>query len=297
MFDDPDGLDVDAAWGPYATRDAIKRGDWRKIDRLRYDSYAESKFRDLERLYNGYDSRNWWTRNVWDAQGASQQLGSIANREADLNRIIKEGPWAVKHDESVKAHTLQVAMQTHLPTVAAGLGGVTMVQSAFSNANAVIQGSHLAAQYAKSSASLAFGAATAAPAEAEESILPSLGPGAASEYDPAFLGEGAEVGAVRVRGNLGRDQGREFRVDQLMTYEFDPDQPSHVRGWLKQERRLIEQGRLDSPRTPPGYVQAHGRTTPAREGFDYSNSRLQLEELNKLEEGVRRHHEAALLQD
>jgi RHS repeat-associated protein len=131
------------------------------------------------------------------------------------------------------------------------------------------------------------------PFAAEGSEQFSIGPGAASEFDPATLGEGAEAGAVRVRGNLGKEQGREFRTDQLSTYEFDPNQPSHIRGWLKQERRLVEQGRLDAPRTPPGFVQAHGRQTPAQEGFDYSNSRMQTEELNKLEEAMRRRYEAA----
>jgi len=83
-------------------------------------------------------------------------------------------------------------------------------------------------------------------------------------------------------------QGREFRRDWLEVNEFDPKQPRHVRGWLEQERNLVEKGRLESPRTPPGYVQGHGRETPAREGFDYSNARLQGEDLNKLEESVRR---------
>ncbi|QDT69090.1 Bifunctional hemolysin/adenylate cyclase precursor [Planctomycetes bacterium MalM25] len=83
--------------------------------------------------------------------------------------------------------------------------------------------------------------------------------------------------------NLGQQQGRQGRVDQLRDYEFDPSQPKHVRGWLKNERR-----RGGAPRTPPGFVQAHGRNTPAREGFDYSNTRLQNEGLNKLEESVRR---------
>jgi hypothetical protein len=164
MFDDPDGLDVDAAWGPYATRDAIKRGDWRKIERLRYDSYAEAKFLDLERLYNGYDSRNWFTRNVWDAQGASQQLGSIANREADLNRIIKEGPWAVKHDEVTKAHTLKVAVETYLPALAAAASAPSAVQGAFANANATINASlefaQISAQSARSAMSLKLGQVT-----------------------------------------------------------------------------------------------------------------------------------------
>jgi hypothetical protein len=33
---------------------------------------------------------------------------------------------------------------------------------------------------------------------------------------------------------------------------------------------------------------AHGRATPARVGFDYSNSRLQGIDLNRLEEFIRR---------
>lgn len=37
-----------------------------------------------------------------------------------------------------------------------------------------------------------------------------------------------------------------------------------------------------------GYELGHGRSTPAREGFDYSNSRLQGIDLNALEEEVRR---------
>ncbi len=98
------------------------------------------------------------------------------------------------------------------------------------------------------------------------------------------------VSGVRNRGSrLGQEQGREFRTDQLQLHEFDASQPKHVRGWLENERRRIASGNgSSSPRNPPGYVLGHGRTTPAREGYDYSNSRLQLSELNKLEETVRR---------
>ena len=98
-------------------------------------------------------------------------------------------------------------------------------------------------------------------------------------------------GGTRQRGpNLGQQQGREFRVDSLELYEFDPKVPKPVRGWLENERRRIagSGGGPLTPRNPPGYVQGHGRTTPAREGFDYSNSRLQGEDLNKLEESIRR---------
>jgi len=83
-------------------------------------------------------------------------------------------------------------------------------------------------------------------------------------------------------------QGREFRQDWLQLHEFDVLQPRHIRGWLKNERRMIDQGRLAGARNPPGYVMAHGMNTPARHGFDYSNATLSLETLNKLEERLRR---------
>jgi hypothetical protein len=106
-------------------------------------------------------------------------------------------------------------------------------------------------------------------------------------------GNGGDCGSAPAgthdRGpNLGQQQGREFRTDQLGLMEFDPNIPAHVRGWLRNERRMIEQGRITEPRTPSGYQMGHGRTTPAREGYDYSNSRLQSTDLNALEESVRR---------
>jgi hypothetical protein len=45
--------------------------------------------------------------------------------------------------------------------------------------------------------------------------------------------------------------------------------------------------RSDGPVMPKGFVLAQRRTTPAREGYDHSDARLQAEELNKLEESVR----------
>src|SRR5204863_6764445 len=36
-YTDAMGLDVDSRWGPNATREAIVRGDWRKIALLAYD--------------------------------------------------------------------------------------------------------------------------------------------------------------------------------------------------------------------------------------------------------------------
>jgi RHS repeat-associated protein len=94
---------------------------------------------------------------------------------------------------------------------------------------------------------------------------------------------------LRIRPNLPQHQGREFRIDQLELLEFDPNAPAHVRGWLANERRRITRGGTPSePAVPPGYELGHGRTTPAREGYDYTNSQLQGIDLNQLQERVRR---------
>jgi RHS repeat-associated protein len=85
-----------------------------------------------------------------------------------------------------------------------------------------------------------------------------------------------------------QDQGREFSTDTLQVYEWDPNQPAHVRGWLRQERFRVEKGLQDKPDPPPGYQQSHLSDKPAREGYGYNNSRLNLESNNKLEESVRR---------
>jgi hypothetical protein len=114
-------------------------------------------------------------------------------------------------------------------------------------------------------------------------------PTTAREWVDAAGRSGRTEPGLRDRGPaLGQQQGREFRVDQLELFEFDRNAPSHVRGWLENERLRVEQGRADYPRTPPGYVLSHGRSTPAREGYDYSNSRLQGIDLNKAEERIRR---------
>jgi hypothetical protein len=116
---------------------------------------------------------------------------------------------------------------------------------------------------------------------------PSSIPGPSAPKAP----DGLTIKAPSGGKSVGQQQGREMREEKLREYEFDKKQPAHVRGWLKQERDRVDSGRATDTRTPPGYVQAHGRTTPAREGFDYSNSRLQGVDLNKLEERVRRRNQ------
>ena len=84
--------------------------------------------------------------------------------------------------------------------------------------------------------------------------------------------------------SVGQQYGRENRIDWLEVNEFDPRQPAHIRGWLRQERRLVESGRHSAPRVPPGYEMGHGLRTPATEGFDYANARLTTMDLNDLEQ-------------
>jgi RHS repeat-associated protein len=122
------------------------------------------------------------------------------------------------------------------------------------------------------------------------SAAPSGNAGQARYADDLLdtLDEFRRYGVRDVGSDLGQQQGRQFRTDQLELLEFDPNTPSHIRGWLADQRRRIEQGKRVEPLTPPGYELSHGRTTPAREGYDYSNSRLQEIGLNQLEESVRR---------
>jgi Domain of unknown function (DUF4157) len=129
-----------------------------------------------------------------------------------------------------------------------------------------------------------------------------------ADLDPTL----ARVKEERLGTRSWKEQGREFRSDTLQTFEFDKNQPAHVRGWLENERRRLavreaegaaasssslsptERSRrlkLGSPagtRNPPGYVLGHGSSTPAREGFSYSNSTLTTSDLNQLEEEVAR---------
>ena len=80
-----------------------------------------------------------------------------------------------------------------------------------------------------------------------------------------------------------KEQGREFSQEWLKTFMSDETQPSHVRGWLKNEARRVEQGKTDKLKRPPGYVLGHQPGKRASEGFDYTNSTLVTEDINNLE--------------
>lgn len=103
--------------------------------------------------------------------------------------------------------------------------------------------------------------------------------------DPSeFAGAG-----MRDRGpKLGNEQGREFRPEQLDLIELDPNTPSHVKGWIRQERNRIARGQSGTIRMPPGYELGHLPGKPARDGYDYSNSVLQGMDINDIDAAVSR---------
>ena len=113
-------------------------------------------------------------------------------------------------------------------------------------------------------------------------------------YDPTLhtrLGPGVDHISVREAQHgrsVGQIQGRENFQDALTLNEFDPNQPAHVRGWLRNERRAVEFGNISQPRIPKGYVMGHGPTTPAREGFGYYSSKLTFKDINDVQEGISR---------
>jgi len=86
-------------------------------------------------------------------------------------------------------------------------------------------------------------------------------------------------------------------ADRLVLLKADRWYVPTIYLWLHDTVELVEVAddfselpvgkRSDGPVMPKGFVLAHGRTTPAQEGYDYSNFRLQGEDLNKLEESVR----------
>ena len=61
----------------------------------------------------------------------------------------------------------------------------------------------------------------------------------------------------------------------------DPKQPSHIRGWFKQQHN---KGVPFSKMTvPPGYERAHFRGYESAKGYDYRYSELNLESNHKLQ--------------
>jgi len=104
--------------------------------------------------------------------------------------------------------------------------------------------------------------------------------------------------AEEVTEDVVKNEGRSGRDEALNEVMNDPKQPSHVRGWFKnEERRIANNGGKGKPRMPGnsrrsvggrkrGYELAHPKGHPAKAGNSYKGSRMQTAELHKLEHKI-----------
>ncbi|MFP1787789.1 polymorphic toxin type 8 domain-containing protein, partial [Lonsdalea quercina] len=80
---------------------------------------------------------------------------------------------------------------------------------------------------------------------------------------------------------LGLSVGRAGKQARLKELANDPKQPSHVRGWIKQEQNSIARGQRTNIRNPPGYQLAHWRGYEASKGYGYEYSDPQHTDLHR----------------
>ncbi|HGY5298578.1 TPA: RHS repeat-associated core domain-containing protein [Aeromonas salmonicida] len=71
---------------------------------------------------------------------------------------------------------------------------------------------------------------------------------------------------------FGLSVGRAGKQARLKELANDPKQPSHVRGWIKQEQYSIARGQRTDIRNSPGYQLAHWRGYEASKGYGYEYS-------------------------
>jgi len=103
--------------------------------------------------------------------------------------------------------------------------------------------------------------------------------------------EGAEQVAKNALQEQGKKQiGRSGREKRLKELKDDPNQPKHVRGWIKQEEHEMKRGKRKNRRNPPGYELAHRRGKEAHKGYSNEHSDLQCKDLHELQHKVEREH-------
>jgi RHS repeat-associated protein len=90
-----------------------------------------------------------------------------------------------------------------------------------------------------------------------------LGPGASG-----FAARGVDDAADLAKA------GRRGKQQRLRELADDPNAPSWVRGWIRQDLNEIARGQRSRIRVPPGYELAHRRGQEARLGFGYEFSDL-----------------------
>ena len=87
----------------------------------------------------------------------------------------------------------------------------------------------------------------------------------------------------RYKGQMKYKGGRGYKNQRLRQLANNPKQPRHVRGWLKNERRRVQQGRSKYFRNPQGYDLAHYRGYEASKGFSYRYSHLNTRKNHRLQ--------------
>ncbi|PKE06430.1 DNRLRE domain-containing protein [Macrococcoides caseolyticum] len=87
----------------------------------------------------------------------------------------------------------------------------------------------------------------------------------------------------RYKGQMKYKGGRGYKNQRLRQLVNNPKQPRHVRGWLKNEQRRVQQGRSKYLRNPQGYDLAHYRGYEASKGFSYRYSYLNTRKNHRLQ--------------
>ncbi len=84
-------------------------------------------------------------------------------------------------------------------------------------------------------------------------------------------------------GKVDASAGRRGRQEKLKETTNDPRASKADKGWVKQEKNEIAQGKRTSIRNPPGKVLAHERGRESAKGYSYKHSKLQTKELHDLQ--------------
>ena len=100
-----------------------------------------------------------------------------------------------------------------------------------------------------------------------------------SEIATKTVGKSKNADSAKEAIKIGRS-GRQARLKELGE---DPKLGKADRAWIKQEQRLIQQGKRKNIRNPKGKVLAHPRGKEAAKGYSYKDSQLQLDSNHKLQ--------------
>jgi hypothetical protein len=84
------------------------------------------------------------------------------------------------------------------------------------------------------------------------------------------VGSSGKPESAQKTKNLGR-HGQQSRLRELVN---DPNLGAADRGWLKQEKNIINKGKRQTMHVPPGKHLAHQRGLEAAKGHDHGGKKL-----------------------